>query len=178
MTQWPFSLGLLAFWGKRSLRCQAGRSMLALWLGTTQTTVPGDEDHLPWGLPFLCVTDLSVWELPPALGLSLCSLPALCSQWASLYVGTWTIDTQAYSPFSIAHPFPWHARPTVANSKPPTHVKPLKTVSVGKTTAIAPWPSATSRHRQSEKQFERTYTALGHGCLLLKRDFLSSSLHD
>lgn len=34
--------------------------MLALWLGTTQTTVPGDEDHLPWGLPFLCVTDLSV----------------------------------------------------------------------------------------------------------------------
>lgn len=109
---------------------------------------------------------------------SLCSSPALGSQWASLYVGTWTIDTQAYSPFSIAHPFPWHARPTVANSKPPTHVKPPKTVSVGKTTAIAPWPSATSRHRQSEKQFESTYTALGLGCLLLKRDFLSSSLHD
>lgn len=70
--------------------------------------------------------------------------------------GSWVIFTGAASPFCIAHPFPRPTRPTVANSKPPTHVKPLKTVSVGKTTAIAHWPSATPRRRQSEKPFERS----------------------
>lgn len=106
LTQWPFSLGLLAFWGKRSLRCQAGRSMLALWLGTTQTTVAEDEDHLPWGLPFLCVTDLSVWELPPALGLVIMLLA--CSLLTMGFLICWDLDDRhpSVQPVLYCSPFP------------------------------------------------------------------------
>lgn len=97
---------------------------------------------------------------PPALGPGAMHLACWLLTMASLWVGTWVTDPQAYSPFCIAHPFPWPARPTVAKSKPPTHVKPLKTVSVRKATAIAHWPSASSRHRQSEKQLESLGTQL------------------
>lgn len=80
-------------------------------------------------------------------GLAIHTSPSSNPQWAA-----YVLETQGNSLCCGAHTSLWCTRPTVANFKPPTHVKSLKTVSLGKTTTTARWPSATSGHRQSEMQ--------------------------
>lgn len=89
--------------------------------------------------PPLCLSGSWV----PSTGPALCTSPASCPQQASH-----VLDTQANGLFCGAHPSLWCIGATVANLKLPRRVTSLKTVSVGKTTAVAHWPSASSGHRQ------------------------------